>query len=430
MGPIKTTEFFNPVIEQANIKFAWLASAPDSVLTDCDDGHSNPTKEISEAYDTRVIYEPVNGRFIILAALRNRIWRGGTSSLCGIYATRTFAFAISKAEDPAAGFNMWFWTKANYRDWPRVSADKDVLTVAHNGKGTEGTPTIYVISMEDLINGVNDPRWFTYRRGVNNTPPNVVPVAKYKTPNHTTFDNYVMYLRGDGDNAVLYYFRKSASMWTNKPTLHETDIDLSNEVRFDWHERPVLRNGKIYFTSKAIIKEEDENKHPRIYGFNLYRLPLKKNGNKIVFNEASAKKMEYAVYPPILEDSNFISYETSSLSVDDKGTILTAYGRLGKTESGYIYPEARYFVFYENEKKHRLSKLLKAGEFMPFFTPEDWDTEMPDGFHNYTGAKNKYIDYSTVTVDPDQQFVFWIAHAYADLKDTKYKMVIGKVFSP
>jgi hypothetical protein len=429
-GRISTKDFFSSVINQANINFE-LGDAPNEVLTKCDDDQTNLTKDITEAYDTRVIYEPENRKFIILSALRNRIWHDAEDpDLCKTWAIRTFAFAISNTEDPRDGFKMWFWTKNNYRDWPRISADKDIFTVAHNGSGEEGTPTIYVISMKDMVNGMTNPRWFTYRRGVGNTPDMVLPVAKYNTPNNTTFDDYVTYMRGDGDNVVLYYFKKNSFMWNLKPALGETDIGLSNDVTFGWHERPVLRKGNIYFTNGVGVDEGEENKHPKVYGFDLYRLPLKKDGNKIEFNASSSKKMEYPVYPKVPEGTQFVSYEVPSLSVDEKGTILTAYGRLGRTKDKDIYPESRYFVFYENENKHRLSKQLRSGEFMPMFTPDGWDEKVPDGHRNYSHTKDLYIDYSTVTVDPDKRFVFWIAHSYADLKNSKYKIVVGKVFSP
>jgi hypothetical protein len=423
------TDFFQPVIDAANNNsFAMLQTAPDDILTKCQsDGNTGSCKLLCEAYDTRVIYEPGNKRFIITSAVRNTSWHDDDyPELCNTYSIRIFVFAISNTEDPRDGFKMWYWTKNNYRDWPRISADKDVLTVAHNGDGADGTPAIYAISMEDLMNGVNNPRWFTYRKGVGNTPGSVIPVNKYKSTN-TSFDNYVMFLKADGDNAILYYYKKSAGMWNNKPELQETEIDLENDISLSWHERPVYRNGCIYFSSIVKTADAFPNFRPKIYGFDLYRLPLKKDGNDIEFNESSSRKMEYPVYPMDATTLEFISYELPSIAVDERGTLLTAYGRWGKKNSGDIFPEARYFLFYENENGHRPSKALKTGGYMPMFTPKGTNTPVPDGFYNYGDATDKFADYTTVTADPEDRFVFWIAHVYADEKDSKYKMVVGKV---
>lgn len=424
------TNFFQPVIDAANNNtFSSLQSAPDVILQSCNDngpGQPSSNKKLNEAYDTRVVYEPVNKRFVILSAVRNQVWHSDDLNvLCNIYATRIFAFAISNTEDPRDGFKMWYWTKANYRDWPRISVDKDVLTVAHNGDGADGTPSIYVISLQDMMNGVSDLRYFTYKKSSGNTPDKVIPVARFKSTS-TTFDDYVMYLQGDGDNAVLYYFKKSPGMWVSKPDLKETDIDLSNDISLGWHERPVYRNGSIYFTSIVNTDASFINLRPKIYGFDLYRLPLKKDGNDIEFNGGSVKKMEYAVYPQAASFTEYTSYEMPSLSVDERGTILTAYGRLAKTSTGFINPESRYFVFFDGESKHRLSHLLKDGTFMPTFKPDGWAVNVMDGFYHYADS-DKYIDYATVTPDPAKRFVFWIAHAWADAKDNKYKIVVGKV---
>lgn len=428
---VSSTDFFTPVIDAANQTFA-LANAPNSVLTNCNDGKPNPTKLISEAYDTRVAYEPVNRRFVILSALRNQLWRDG-SDLCRDWSVRTFAFAVSNTDNPMDGFMMWFWTKNNYRDWPRMSVDEDVVTVAHNAEGDPGTPSIHVISLQDMIAGSSDPRWYTYKSGSGGTPNAVLPVAKYKTPNHTAFDDYLLFLRADGDNVFLHYLKKNgAGLWIVKPALGETDTDLDNDATFAWHERPVLRQGKLYFTSRVVTAEAEEDVRPRSYGFDLYRLPLKKDGNKLEFDEASAKRLEYPVYPGDPDGNRFVSYEAPSLSVDVRGTIMTAYGRIGRTAQGDIAPEARYFVFKEAETKHRPSRQLQAGQFMPVFTPTGWDQSVPDGHYNYNGPNDvdTFVDYTTVVPDPAQRLAFWIAHAYADSKTMKYAIVVGRVLAP
>ena len=96
-------------------------------------------------------------------------------------------------------------------------------------------------------------------------------------------------------------------MWTIKPALKHTDLDLANDLSFAWSERPVYRNGNIYFSSIVQTDGEIINKRPKIYGFNLYRLPLKMNGSNIEFNGSSPKKMEYPVYPKAATSTEYVA---------------------------------------------------------------------------------------------------------------------------
>jgi hypothetical protein len=422
------TDFFDWIIELANKNsFASLKNLPSSFLTSCrDDGNVSTTTQLSQAYDSRIIYEPVHKRFIILSAIRNTLWRGASFPiLCNQYATRVFAFAVSKTEDPRDGFHMWYWTKNNYRDWPRVSADKDVLTVAHNAIGDDGTPSIYVISMQDLIDGIATPKWFTYKNNIGLNPAHVIPVANYEKTS-SEFYNYVMYMSID-KSPVLYYFKKKADMWDNKPILQKITATVNGNINLGWHERPVLRNGNIYFSSIMSTDAEIENSRPAAYGFVLYRLPLVNAGMLLFGNNES--RIEYNVSPPDADGKYFTSYEVPAISVDARGTIMAAYGRFARLTSGDVFPEARYFLLFDKETKHRPSNLLKAGEFMPSFLPYQWKTVAYDGFYNYDGGKatDKYIDYATVVPDPAEPYTFWITHVYANKVNQAFNMVIGKV---
>ncbi len=425
------TDFFQPLIDSANANnFPFLQNAPDNIVdwAVCGHGDSPNDKLLVEAYDVRVIYEPDIKRFIICAGIRNLVWRGNGKSLCDQYAVRIFAYALSVSNDPRDGFMMWYWTKNNYRDWPRISADKDVLIQAHNdSNGDDGTPTIYVISMHDMIFGLSHIRSFTYHKGMEGTPASVLPVAKFKKGTTSTpFDKYEMFLQGSGDNAVLYYFKKSADMWDNKPELKHTDIVLEDGVSFASQDRPVFRNGNIYFSSRILFDDQVINVRPPTWGLNLFRLPLKINGSDLEFDEGGSQKMILTMSPGLPVGNLWKSYEMPAIAVDERGTICTAFGRLGHTTGSTIHPGANYFLFYYNKTAPGPIQLIKPGDASSIssYQPEGWTPPHTtiDGYYK----KGQYLDFATVTPDPQQRFVFWIAHAYA--KPTgSYKMVVSKV---
>lgn len=150
-----------------------------------------------------------------------------------------------------------------------------------------------------------------------------------------------------------------------------------------------------------------------------YRLPLKNTGNDIVFDAFTTKKLAYPVHTNVSSSKIWKSFEMPALAVDDRGTICIAYGALGKISSGTItHPQARYFLFYDNETGNRPSQLIKAGEpsSISTFQPPGWSSanKTIDGFyHSYHKPNDRYLDFTTATPDPQQRFVFWIAHAYA-----------------
>lgn len=110
---------------------------------------------ISEFYDTRVTYDPVTKRFVILSAAR----QPSTSVI------RYFAFAISKTQDPRDGFFQYMTTESNYRDFPRLVVHNGMILQGHNAAGpaAEGeTPVLYAFDLASAGQGAADvPNWDT-----------------------------------------------------------------------------------------------------------------------------------------------------------------------------------------------------------------------------------------------------------------------------
>ena len=56
-------------------------------------------------------------------------------------------------------------------------------------------------------------------------------------------------------------------MWTSKPELKSADIDLDNDVKLTWEDRPVYRNGCIYFSTYTTTSSGSKNEYPDMRGF-------------------------------------------------------------------------------------------------------------------------------------------------------------------
>ena len=123
-------------------------------------------RQINEFYDTRVDYDPVSKRFAILSAARE----GGSPD------TRFYAFAVSKTEDPRDGFHQYMTTETNYRDFPRLTMNGDLLLVAHNAANskadTDGDrPVLSAYHLPSLRQGSDDPpNWQYYSSDLNDAP--------------------------------------------------------------------------------------------------------------------------------------------------------------------------------------------------------------------------------------------------------------------
>ncbi|MBA55188.1 MAG: hypothetical protein CMK89_12105 [Pseudomonadales bacterium] len=155
---------------------------------------------VGRVLDTRVYFDALGNRFIILAEAKNVIrtdlWRpeeypdkfsGSKNGFewCGVYenartgkdsalpstsycalARRHQFFAISKTEDPRDGFYTYAIKKQNYVDfpWGSVNAEGDMFTIGAANPGTKYGAVATVIRLSDLRNGNPEPRYFQLSR--------------------------------------------------------------------------------------------------------------------------------------------------------------------------------------------------------------------------------------------------------------------------
>jgi hypothetical protein len=113
------------------------------------------------------------------------------------------------------------------------------------------------------------------------------------------------------------------------------------------------------------------------------------------------------------------------MTVVKGGHMVIVYGRVGYKTENPVFPEARFSVYYADDRGLRPSTLLRAGQYMPMRADKE---EEPITI--YTPLNR--MDYQWATVDPTDDETAWIISEYADKADTAggsdtYRTVVGRV---
>ena len=90
-----------------------------------------PPPCFDEFFDTRVYFDRTSRRFFILSVARATKEVNGkpVSTAQNPLVRRYWAFAVSKSEDPSAGFYQWMMTEAHWTDFPRVTVNDGVMVI-------------------------------------------------------------------------------------------------------------------------------------------------------------------------------------------------------------------------------------------------------------------------------------------------------------
>jgi hypothetical protein len=163
---------------------------------------------VNEPYDTRVHWDPVGHRFIILGALRNYVWTNYFQTVfdhpsytesqleqtdytvkdrfenwitfkCGFYtdrnkdivqlpntnqcklARRLLFTAVSRTSNPRDGFYTYVLLDNSHRDWPWMATDGDWAIFTHKN-GYDSFPVLTMVSLADMRSGKRQPQYIPY----------------------------------------------------------------------------------------------------------------------------------------------------------------------------------------------------------------------------------------------------------------------------
>lgn len=394
---------------------------------------------IHEFYDTRVHFDATSRRFFIFAPARSCKYVKGdkcgsnsdmnTNKRDNVRNRRYWAFAVSKTEDPRDGFYQWMSTEAYVADAPAFTVNKGVIVISKDVSDLPYQPfgikpIVYVLSVDDLVKGNRHPRSHKFFKkdfreyaGLE-----VIPVSHYGESDGRTFLTQSTCPDRDGDtctgpNFFVYSF-KNPSDWKNFPKVDMTSTSIvtpNGTILYateDLQRRffpPTFRNGRLYYSWLKVV-EQSSGKN--LFAVRMFRLPLK----SLATNPwASTKKADGYLYHLFGTNAtgddapdDKVSYEEPTITVNRDGHMVIMFCRVGYDTKNTLYPEARYSVYYNDERAVTVSRLLKGGTGpQPSLNPE------------------AYLHYQTAVVDPADDLTVWLISEFS--KNGSYRTIVGKV---
>jgi hypothetical protein len=329
-------------------------------------------------------------------------------------------------------------TEAHWSDFPRVTVNDGVFAIEGNledfpkpldAPGVGLRALVYVFSVDDLLAGKPYPRshkLFPPDFAPLPTNYDVVPLAHYGDTSGRTF------LVGLENEVVHVFSFESPTDWQKFPPLERTKASLvvnGTKVPVGVGESGAFRDGKIYLVWMKQDVAPTPNGPNGLYSLRLVRLPLT---NLASNPKASAKKADGFLYrnfgtrAPDDDPADLVSYEKPEITVNSEGNMVIVYGRVGYQTKSKLFPQARYSVYYADDRGLRPSHLLRAGEYMPM--------ELKTGDTKKTiETPNDRLDHEFITVDPADERKVWMISEYAHQADKNvrekngYRTVVASV---
>jgi hypothetical protein len=428
-----------------------LAHYPPSVNCDPDaaDTNGRPLPPgIREFYDTRVHFDPESRRFFIFAPARTTKLvhkktnltcskEGGdcinTSKQDNPFNRRYWAVAVSKTEDPRDGFHQWMSTEAYIADGPEFSVNRGVLVITKKSDNPDIQPiglkpAAYVLCVADLLAGSRYPRSHKLFRPdfPSYGKDELSPVTHYGSNDRT-------FLVGSRDTEIIVYSFKNPVDWQNFPPVDRTSATIvtpgGTPIRIGdlWQrEHPKYRDGKIYFTVHKAVEIREPNVRNALLAVRLLRLPLKNLSSAPTASVNPADGFLYHLFGTNAPDDSpgdKVSYEQPTVAVNKEGHMVILFCRIGFDTKRVLHPEARYSVYYADERGARSSRIIREGDFTSTWeNPDD-----PEPRQQTILSPYYLLDYQTAVVDPADDRTIWMISEYGDAATKGYKAVVGKV---
>jgi hypothetical protein len=422
-------------------------TGPSSLICNPDDPKAAGC--ITEAYDTRVVYDRERHRFWIVSGLRDEIW-GSSSSECNKGKTcaaqdtglprRFVGVAVTRTEDPRDGF-FEFVLVDEYADWPRFAVHGPFLIISHNDN-----TNVYLFDAQKLADGnlkhelvglgsfykgdFNVQRIFPVvqhdrRDETDQRQDPFIPIVP--APPGTGSKNVPTFLVGlNGNKVTIFYFDPvlidpvlSAIF---HPKLASATIDIHDDAPH-LTSNPVYRNGFIYLVGDHCVDGDSTSCNHEI---RFLRIPVFRGpdflGSVIYASPVPSLGFKDITFGGGSEDNSLAgpSFEIPAVDVNKNDDVVIVYGRAGFWLNLFQdAPGAFYHLIKNNRESDGILHQAMCGP-----KPEDklkCAQPQPD---------QSGIDVSAVVVDPSDDTTLWMAHGFADgsmPQSKKYRMVIGKV---
>jgi CARDB len=404
-------------------------------------------------FDMRAIFDPYRKRFWVTALGINNAWR----SLPPASMRHITAVAVSKTENPADGWYLYWWDAVPHwgvpndkvyqtgdaSDYPTIGIDATLFHETHAVNNYTSTPKTYKFwrvtffgadQMAAGLSAANVPSWqfWDLVNPDGTTPTSLIQAVVHHTASSRSF--YVSRIKIDqqtpGTVLVVWSLTKPFQPG-QKMTAVSVSLPTAWELPSDGLQPP-----DVLGPNDTTIKMTNLGTSPLKAVFRKDLLYLVTNDGLSPFTGVRYVRLSVATYPTITLDAahQFIS-RTFGVTDDIEGGPFawSAWPAVEVNKSGnaafvfarvstVVYPEVRFSTYFASEPDIRLSRLLKAGE-----------ATYHDGFNNID-KDGKIVpmpwgDTAGASVDPKDDSGIWIAQSYSTTSGPpNYAIWVGKVF--
>lgn len=397
---------------------------PDKLIPGC----------ISEAYDTRVLYDETRHRFWIESAVRHRLWLcpDGGPPFTGVsvgdatldpgstpnsqkchhdwdtnWVHRFVVVAVTQVDD----HGREDLSKAPYiyglfddmGDWPLMSLHGNYLAITHKDRKQSTPDPVAIFDADRLANPhpgddksalkikplvIFDTNDLTLNEsGTKLAPEQVIyPVNLHGTPGQNHF--LVSY---SGDSLLILGFRSPRGDPSGKPEkLVGTSIALGSNHNNPRHN-PEYRDGMIHLA----WQECDQVTPCKKTVIRVLRIPVNVEGDRIVASDDPTKGFLDCRFA---DEDDAVSLTLPMLAVNKNNDMVVAFERVGSSER--ISAGVRFRIWYHDHGRIGDGAWMKRGET----TPQGQDIIVPPSG----------VDLGGIAVDPEDHLTVWMSHAFAN----------------
>lgn len=388
-----------------------------------------------DPYDTRVQFDPVGRRFLVLANLRGPLatnlfanrakypdfddellyeldYDAGYDT-CGVYsapggkadvpdgehcklARRVMALAVSRTADPRDGFFTYVFVENRYRDWPWMAVDDGWLILASHGDDDPASPATTLVSLADLQAGDSRPEYVHYFASDLGGQTIAEPPQQVGT-----WPGRSLVLNTSGSNWWFFALPHPPEPYAKQPaTMLATTLTAAPGFG---RERPVFRGGRIHLVGDIETPLEGDPDLAQSIVRHV-RVPLSLSNGVPTISTSTAQGYRATTFMP--SSGHRIDEPVAAINGADE--LLLAWGRAGIDPADEVPPRVEHTMLRKGASGWDLRRVFRVG----------------DGFA--AGHPKKQIKAISTAVDPIDDRTFWVAHKYGRANGT-WGVVVGAV---
>lgn len=344
-------------------------------------------------FDPKIVFDPYQNRWIMITP------SGSTSSTSRMYV------GVSTTSNPLDDWNFyWFDTDTTdvlWFDYPNLGFNKKWISIGGIMRNSAFEAVEFVVFSLDKLAAVNGEDDISLNKFTTNIGSAIVPASTYDANN----ENLYLISTGDGnDNGSGYINLFKLSGTTDNPVF---ELEGSIGIVEPWENWSYENHGDFLpqMGSSEKLNSVDARMHTMIFRndklwavHHIY-LPAD-NPQYTAIQWWNLDTNGVILERGRIEDENQeFSYAFPSIAVNANEDVLIGHGVFSES----IYASAGYsYKDHVDESGSMREVLIYKEGLSPYYK-------------TYGGDRNRWGDYSSVSVDPEDDIDFWALHEYADV---------------